>query len=38
MRDGGINENDGGAEFNCDVLVTTFDNVTMYPQHNKKNF
>jgi hypothetical protein len=35
-------ENDGGGEFNYDILLRTFVNVTMYPQDNnnaiKKNF
>jgi hypothetical protein len=27
----GINENDGGGEFNYDIFVRIFVNVTMYP-------
>jgi hypothetical protein len=33
MGGGRIKENDGGSD---DVIVRTFVNVTMYPQHNKK--
>jgi hypothetical protein len=28
---GEIKENDGGAEFNYDILLRTFVNATMYP-------
>jgi hypothetical protein len=30
----GLKENDGGSEFNYDILLRTFVNVTMYSQHN----
>jgi hypothetical protein len=33
----GIKENNGGGEFNYDILLRTFVNVTMYPHHNNNN-
>jgi hypothetical protein len=36
MGGGRIKENDGGDEFNYDILLELFVNVTMYPQYNNK--
>jgi hypothetical protein len=36
-RGGGIKENDGGGEFNYDILYELFINGTMYLQYNNKN-
>jgi hypothetical protein len=33
----GVKENNGGDEFNYDILLRTFVNVTMYPQYNNKD-
>jgi hypothetical protein len=40
MGGGQKKENDGGGEFNYDILLSTFVNITMYPQYNnnKINF
>jgi hypothetical protein len=36
MGGGGIKENDGGSEFNYDILLRTLLDITMYLQHNNK--